>query len=550
MELIDVKSIIMKELGSDESKPVLDALENFELKEAITLPPPFMDGGKTRGDWRISYPYMLQDIRPSDALSYTIIDEMMKSGVVRFAVDMKRGQQTSIFRNKRSTKVHCADENLARVTEAALERILPQMAFEFTHSALVNGCAVMELLWESKTEYELGLTDTPSDKYWTVPKVPNLVPHRTVSHFNRKKDGSYDGFEQIPNDGYIGNRMQYLNNEGNIAVNASDSLVIPYNGYSRNLWGDSMLKPIYPLWFWYEIILRATVQFSQLMGDPPRIGKAPSRKKVRLSKSSNLVDAIDYLLSLSANLPKTNSIVIPSDRDESGNEEWSIGYMQLPDRSQPFVQIIELFNKLILRASLSGDSTLISPQGESGGRAIGEVHAEATALHNEMIINNWLHYINRYFMPLIARHNLGDPAPGLYLEVQGLDPREREFLNNIMNIAGNSATFQEFFYRVDWENLGRMSGLPMLSEDQADELKQKLHEESMSNQEDMLSMQKKFSDGTGSEAGTKKAIDDNTQKKLDEFVENNTHLFFTEDELTNVALSAIMLHEKENDITV
>jgi hypothetical protein len=63
----------------------------------------------------------------------------------------------------------------------------------------------------------------------------------------------------------------------------------------------------------------------------------------------------------------------------------------------------------------------------------------------------------------------------------------------------------------------------------------------------MLSMQKKFSDGTGSEAGAKKTIDDNVQKKLDEFVENNTHLFFTEDELTNVALSAIMLHKKENE---
>lgn len=479
--LIDssLKEVIVGQLGNKEAEPVLKAMETFMLQNNVVDAPALMGDGRTKGDWRINLTMPdghKQDIRPDSSLSYIIIKEMLKSGPIRFALEMKRAQMVSVFRNRRSVSAYCKNEELQHVTEFVIEHILPFAAFEFTWSALVYGAAFMEQVWENKTLSQLGLDGS---KYYTIPKQLNLVPHETIRHINRDNQGNFDGFVQMADYKlgayYIMSTPSTGVNPGDVDVKVMDSLVIPYQGFSRNLWGESFLYPLYPLWFWYEIVIRSLVSYSELMGDPPRLGKAPSRKKVRLSPdSADLVDAIDYLLALAVNLKRSNAVVIPSDYDEQGHPEWELGYLQTPDRSQPFVQIIELFNSMILRAALTGDRTYSQVQGQGVPSAIGQIGAEATSLHNEMVVSSWLHYLNRYWISNISKYNLGQDGVPVWLEVQGLDPKERDFLMAISGIAGNSATFQEFFYMVDWESLGKMSGLPMLSKEEAQKLKEEI----------------------------------------------------------------------------
>jgi len=504
--LIDtsLKDLIVGQLGGDEAKPILEIMNTYMLQNNIINAPPLVgDGntqpllgsGQTKGDWRINLTMpdgQKQDIRPDNALSYTIIREMLKSGPIRFALEMKRAQMVSVFRNRRSVSAYCKNEEMQQVTEFVIEHVLPFAAFEFTWSALVYGSAFMEQVWETKTLSQLGLDGS---KYYTIPKQLNLVPHETIRHIKRTNSGDFDGYIQMA-DYKLGTYYIMATpstgifNPGDVDVKMQDALVIPYNGFSRNLWGESFLYPLYPLWFWYEIIIRCLVRYSELMGDPPRLGKAPSRKKVRLSANSNdLVDAIDYLLALAVNLTKSNAVVIPSDVDENGRPEWELGYMQTPDRSQPFVQIIELFNQMILRSALSGDRAFTQAAGAAGSNALGEVHAEATALHNEMVVSSWLHYLNRYWISNISKFNLGENGVPVWLEVQGLDPREREFLTSIAGIAGNSTTFQEFFYMVDWEQLGKMAGMPMLSKEQAAQLKADLAKQAQDQQVEQIRQQ-------------------------------------------------------------
>jgi hypothetical protein len=521
---VNVQQVIKDALGDNKDADlVIKLAEEEEKKSAIKLPHHTPESKntykeKTVGNWRMGYDGTRNiDARPDDSLTYPVIDDMMKTGVIRFALDMKRAQMTMPFRNSQAIKVECAaEEEFGQAVEIQMQKILDQMMFEASHSALVYGSAFLEVPYEILTPYQLGLTENKDNKtMYSLPKVPNMVPHETISGILRKKDGSFNGF--IQNTEYAYWVLSQADNEITVPPNAS--LVIPYNGYSRNLWGESFLKPIWSLWYWYENILRAAVQFVQMMGDPPRIGKAPSRKKVRMGNGTDLVDAIDWMLAISANLPKTNSLVIPSDLDENGKPEWELAYLTMPDRSQPFVQIIELFGTLILRAALTGDRTTTQPSGDAGSRAIGEVHAEATALHNDMVIANWLHYINRHLMPVISKLNYGAEAPPLTLKLQTLDPREREFLESLMGIAGNSASFQEFFYRANWEEIGRMAGLPMLTEEQAKELKETLNKEALDKQEKAMEIQQKAQvDPKAAPEGTSFGGKKDEQKKVDEKV--------------------------------
>lgn len=551
--LIDtsLRDLITGHLGGDEAKIMLGVMETYMLENNVVTAPPLMGDGNTKGDWRINLTMpdgQKQDIRPDNALSYTIIREMLKSGPIRFALEMKRAQMVSVFRNRRSVSAYCKNEEMQQVTEFVIEHVLPFAAFEFTWSALVYGSAFMEQVWETKTLSQLGLDGS---KYYTIPKQLNLVPHETIRHIKRTNQGDFDGFIQMA-DYKLGNYYIISTPNvnafapGDVNVSMQDSLVIPYNGFSRNLWGESFLLPLYPLWFWYEIIIRCLVRYSELMGDPPRLGKAPSRKKVRLSPTStDLVDAIDYLLALAVNLTKSNAVVIPSDVDEQGRPEWELGYMQTPDRSQPFVQIIELFNQMILRSALSGDRAFTQVAGAAGSNALGEVHAEATALHNEMVVSSWLHYLNRYWISNISKFNLGVDGVPVWLEVQGLDPREREFLTSIAGIAGNSSTFQEFFYMVDWEQLGKMAGMPMLSKEQAAQLKADIAKQAQDQKvEETLTQQDLDIEGTKKQVKIEKELglvpppapptDLEVQRQLEKLTHGEVPIFFSQTEIKNL----------------
>lgn len=482
----DISRLITDTLGTQDAQVVLDAV-NVELEKSKV--PPMPDEGRTWGDWAFTVPYLKEELRPFTALSYQNIDLMLRTGIVRFAVDLKRAKMVSSFRNERSLQVISPDRELAKAGLASLTPLLPQLMNELSWSALVYGSAFIETIWGTRTGYQLGIDERRTSDLWSVPVGFNMVPHKTVRAILREPGGRFNGFVQnpalathyYPADQRTAGLITTSFND--IIVGPDAALVVPYNGFSRKLWGESFLGPIYPLWFWYEIIMRCLVSYTQLMGDPPRLGKAPSKKKLQVTTTGKVIDAVDYIMAVGVNLSKTNTAVIPSDVDpETKVPQYELAYMTVPERSQPFVQILEHINQQILRAALSADKSQISSPG--GGAAIGEIHAEATALHDEMVVSSWLYYLNRYFINYLSIFNRGMEGPPVRLEIQGLDPREQALLQSVMGVAGNTKSFDDFFYSVDWRSLGNLAGLPMLTDEEKAELKQKLQEEGLQNQMD------------------------------------------------------------------
>lgn len=482
----NVVNLIKEKLNEDDASLIISEMNdvvNLEFK----LAPQLIMSGRTEGDWNVSIPDLRNDYRPGDALDYNIIEQMVKSAPVRFVIEMKRAQVVSVFRNERSWKIHSPDEELAEIVRANLVRILPKMALDFSYSALVYGVSFQELVWEYKNKYELGLSDTKyqSNKKYVVAKIPNSVNPSTVSKILRTLDGSFDGFVQKQKLGY-----------GDIVVQSDSALVIPYNEKFRNLWGESFLKPIYPVWFWYEIVLRAMVKYMERMGTPVALVKAPSKGIVRKPGTANKIDAISWGMEIASNISRSNAAVIPSDVDEGGNALWDLSYLSSTEKSQPFLDILELLTQMILRAGLSADRALSQSSGGVGSYNIGEIHKEATALHNEMILIQWLHYLNNYFLPHYSLYNKGLSGPPISLETQGLDPQDRENLTRMLAVAGSTESFAPASNQVDWETLLGINNIPLISKEEAEELRLKKQEESLANQEETLKIQSKYTKET------------------------------------------------------
>lgn len=459
-----------------------------------TVPLPRMTG-QTYGDWILSFTGH-EDMRPGDDISYETIEMMIKSGPVWFAMEMKRSAVYRVFSSGRYI-VESPDTELAEVAEASLKKIMQKMADDFTYSAFVYGSSFQEKVWQHANKYELGLSKSRgSSTSFVIPQVPKSVNPKTIKYIRRLGGKTFDGFVQRSRTGL----------ENDIVVPVESALIIPLNGRFRNLWGTSFLKTIYPIWLWYEIILRAMARYMERMATPVAVGKGPMQGTVRISDgsgSSKTVEAMDLMLSVAGNVAKSNAVAIPSDVDPETNVPlFDLTYLTAEERSQPFISVLEFLSQEIIRAGLSADRALSQSSGGIGSFNIGEVHAKASSLTTEMILMQFMHFLNLYFMPDFSLYNRGLNGPPIWMRNQSADIEERETLIKLINIAGNAPAGQEFLWAIDYRALGEMSNVPMLSEEESDALKQKIMDESLNKQEQQQKLMQKF--GKNQEGNTQR----------------------------------------------
>lgn len=476
-----IAQLVRSKLSEEDASMVLTEMEDTVQLEFQV--PPLLEQGKTAGDWPITLPGFRDDYRKETALSFDVIEQMLKSAPVRFALEMKRAQIVSVFRNERSWVVHSPDTELAEIVTHNLRQILPKMALDFSYASLVYGSSFQELVWEYKNKYELGITNSQyqGNRKFIVAKIPNAVPNWTILKIKRDVNGHFDGFVQ-----------RTTNLAVEVTVERDSSLVIPYNELFRNLWGESFLKPMYPIWFWYEVVMRSMVRYMERVGTPVALVKAPSRATVIQPGTKNRIDGITWGMEIASNVARSNAAVIPSDTDDQGKPLWDLSYLNSSEKSQPFLDILELLTQMILRAGLSADRALSQSSGGVGSYNIGEIHQQATALHNELILIQWVHYLNTYFLPLYSLYNRGQNGPPIWLETQGLDPLDKQNLISLIGTAQGMESFKEFGYRIDWEGLLTVNNIPLISQEEADARKTKIEEDNLAKQENMLATQAKF----------------------------------------------------------
>lgn len=467
----EVITLLTDRVGEDAYE-VLDEMAVTMLESAIPAPPL---AGKTEGNFYYSHFIAGEDRRPSDALTFRTIDEMLKSGLVQFVLEMKLAALMSIYRSPGSWKVVSPDQELADVVTANLREVLPVAAMSFLRSSLQYGVSFSEKIYEYKTPYELGLSKSRgSSKQYTVAKVPNSVDPTSIDHIRRTPAGDFDGFVQMP----IYNLTNF-----EIVVPRDQALVVPYKMQFRNLWGESYLKPMYPFWFWFEVALRAWARYVERMGTPVAICYAPSRAQVKRPGTTTLVNAMTWGLAVAGQIAKSNATVLPSDLDpQTGQALWKLEYLVAQDRGSTFKEIIEALMRLTVQAGMSADMTFTQPSGGTGSFNIWEGHNSATQLHNELILTDTIAAINKWWLPDFSLYNRGLNGPPIWLETEGLDPAEREHLFKLANIAGNSQAFQDALVMIDWRKLYGLNNVPTLSEGDVERIKKELEKEALRKQ--------------------------------------------------------------------
>ena len=474
-----VEEIVVANARGGVLRTVMVDLE--DARKSYSPQPNVSGRGETVGNWSLGVNNM--DLRPDTAMSYSIIDEMLKDGMPVFVMLMKLSQIMTVFRSWRGWKVTSPDEELAEVVTANLRQVLPIMMLEAGQRSLADGAAFMELLWYNTTKYQLGLSDQTGGQEWTVAKTPNMVDPRTIDHIRRTKKFRYNGFVQKP--------PQRPGKE--IKVKAQDSLILPYDSQFRNLWGKSFFVPIYPYWFWYMVTMRAMVRSGERIGRPDYIARAPMRDSLPdPNTAGGTIKALDHMANVASSLAFSNYVTLPSDKDRDSNDfKYDINVLQSQssDRLSAFIGMLQELSQAMFRSGLSADRALTQSSGGVGGYNIGELHAAATSMHNQLILTAWAHYINKYFMPLYSLYNKGADGPPVWLEVQAIDPEYRKLLQQLLSTMGNSPAGQEASFQIDTRTLFELATIPVLDEEEVQSRKKKLNDEAMEKQRESMALQ-------------------------------------------------------------
>ena len=479
---------LIEDMAGDQSQVVLDAIANtisLASNEVEVNVKKISSDVRTQGDWVLRWTDG-EELRPTDRLSWGRIEAMDRSGVIQFALMMKLAQLIMPFRDERGHRFVSSDDELAEVVSAAMKHVLPKMMYDMMESALRTGSGFGELIWGFVTKHQVGLGKNRGGKKFTVILDNKIVDPETIKAIRRTEKGKFNGFIQ--------NAIRAESKTSEIPVELENAFVLTYQERYRNKWGISLYQSMYPLWFWYQVILRSMVRYMERMGTPVAVVEAPGNKVVRQPDSTDMIDAMDLGLQIAVQIGKSSAIVMPSDVDRDGNKMWGAKYLTADERAQPFTDVLEKMTVMILRAALLADRSLTA--GEVGAFNIGEIHDIANSIHNQMVVMLFVEQFNRHISPRMAKFNRGNNAPPLYLEVMNIDLRIREMMSKLLATAGNIPAAQEAMGRMDWVDMATQSGVPTISEAEHERNKKKLEEESLARQEKQIEMQKKASMGT------------------------------------------------------
>lgn len=484
-----VRSLVHQALGKNgQAEVVLEAiadtmhLENDERLIKVNASKLTQAQPRTIGDIYISWNGS-EEFRPDDALSWSRIESMDKSGIVQFALKMKLAQMVGVFKSDSGWRIESSDEEQAEVHTAAFRHVLPPMMYDLIESALRCGMGAVELVYRSATKFDLGISEETGGKEFTVLADAKSVNPKSIKHLKRQpSSGKFDGFVQ--------SRWGVWNSQTkgeDIDVPLASALILTYQERYRNKYGISLYEAIYPIWFWYQVVLRSMVRYMERMGTPVTIVDAPGNRYVYKPGTTEEVDALELGLEIAANAARQNALSIPSDRDQNGNRLWDIRYLTADERSQPFIEVLERMSVMILRAALLADRSLTG--GDVGGFNVCEIHDIANSIHNQMVLMLFVRQIDDYLMPRLAVFNSGKTAAPMRLVVQGIDLREREMLQALIGVSGNIPAAQEAMGRVDWVKMAERAGVPTISQEEYDAQKKKLEDESLDKQRKMIEMQ-------------------------------------------------------------
>jgi len=336
------------------------------------------------------------------------------------------------------------DEEAKMVTEAMFKQIWKRMFVEGSE-CLDFGFKAMELRYKpGKLKYY------EEDKMKTFEgillKEPKGLDGETIKILT-EPNGSFKGFQQNIN-----------GNEVDVLVKDRKPLVFVNDFESGNYYGISAQESIYPYWYDANLNRQFHMRYLERKGTGILKGYYPDGKT---TVSDSETDNQDVMLNLLDGIMEGTVVAIPSATDEKGNKLWEIEYLDMNDKTNPFIERANYLDQMILRGLVIPEKALT--QGEIGSRASVESFQNMFVLRRQAVLDDIVDSIDRYVVPHWKELNF-DPEITLKIKPGKIDDDSKELAEKIAEKLVDKGVFG-----VEQQWLIDKTGIPLEEPEEEEE---------------------------------------------------------------------------------
>ncbi len=285
--------------------------------------------------------------------------------------------------------IECDNEQVARITDKVLEKIWKKLIREATE-CIDYGFKVFEIRYKTGDISYSDEQDEAKTFSGILFKQPKGLDGENIQILI-EKDGSLRGFRQ--NNGF---------DSVDVLVEDRKCLLFTHNLESGQYYGMSALEPAYPFWYDANLNRRFHMRWLERKGTGFFKGYYP----VGTTQTENgEKDNQDIMLEILDNMIEGNVIAIPSGRDEHGQLQWDVAFLNDEDKTDPFITRAKYIDEMILKALVIPEKALT--QGEIGARASIEAFQDMFLQRKQAVLDEIVSTINNYLIPHFVELNFG-----------------------------------------------------------------------------------------------------------------------------------------------
>lgn len=273
---------------------------------------------------------------------------------------------------------------------------------------LIRGMS--QAFWSGYSGMILEWDNDVANRKLVLSKVKDLYPEEAEVHWKEIKgsrpatDNNALGAVQIKNKVYDGIKQHGVNGY----IEPEYTMWYPLLMENGDMYGRKILKAAFAPWYFSVIMHLYSNRYFERFGEPVPVGRADFSADVQNGDGEN-VSGRDAIIQVLTDFRSRGVVALPSDRDENGEYEFDLDYVESQMRGADFDRYISMLDEEISLALFT--PILMFRTGDVGSHNLGVQHTQTWLWMLNALAGDMKEYIDRYIINRLHRYNYPKNAP-------------------------------------------------------------------------------------------------------------------------------------------
>lgn len=335
-------------------------------------------------------------------------------------------------------KIKCADKNIANEIEGQLRPMWTQIVRGFSQ-AFWSGFSGMALQFENDVQ----------NRSIKLDKVKDLPPETTRVNWKEVPGYSPQGTPKTKYKVYDGIKQEGTSHP----IPVDNTLWYPLLMENGDFYGKKLLRPAFVPWFFSQLIHLYANRYFERFGEPLPIGRADYDAEFTINDAQ--VTGREAMENILMALRSRSVVTLPSDRDENGNYDFDLEYLESQMRGADFDRYL---NRLDEEISLGLFTPILMLRTvDVGSYNLGINHMQVWMWMLNAVAADMKQYIDDYLIEKLKGYNFTPNAPRAEWVPRPLGKQDSETMRAVI-----SALLRDGMVKpADLEQLGQALGMTL-----------------------------------------------------------------------------------------